>query len=125
MKPSLPKIAASLAFVLGALSVVAGGSAMRGWNPGYSVLGWLPVYNFIAGILTILIPAVLIWREHRFALPAAIGMFSLHTLVFLLLITLFRGVVATQSILAMLFRLVIWLAVLSLMFKARRANHRE
>ncbi len=122
MKPALNKIAAVLAFAIGAMSVVSGWRAMQGWDPGYSVLGWLPVYNFTIGILTVFIPAVLIWRAHRFALPAAVGTFSLHTLVFLLLITFFRAEVAAESISAMLFRLGVWLAVLGLMFFARRTN---
>ncbi len=122
MKPALNKIAAVLAFAIGAMSVISGWRAMQGWNPGYSVLGWLPVYNFTIGILTVFIPAALIWRAHRFALPAAIGTFSLHTLVFLLLITFFHAAVAAESILAMLFRLGVWLTVLGLMFFARRTN---
>lgn len=48
------KIAAVLAFVVGIFSIFAGGMAMRGWEPGYSVLGWLPIYNFSMGILTVL-----------------------------------------------------------------------
>lgn len=120
MKTTLNRIAAFLAFAIGAMSVVSGWRAMQGWDPGYSVLGWLPVYNLIMGILTVLIPAVLIWRMHRFALPAAIGTFSLHALVFLLLVTAFREAVAAESISAMVFRLAIWLVVLGLMFFARR-----
>lgn len=104
------------------MSVVAGWSAMRGWNPGYSVLGWLPVYNFSMGILTVIIPAVLIWREHRFATPAALGTFSLHALILLVLVTVFGGRVATESIFAMLFRLAVWLVILGLMFVAQRKN---
>ena len=48
------------------MSIVAGGMVMRGWQPGYSILSWLPVYNFTVGLLNF-IPAVLLWINHRYA----------------------------------------------------------
>lgn len=110
------KIASILAFILGGLSILAGGMAARGWDPGYFVLNWLPVYNFIMGLLTVLIPAILIWRNSRYAMPAAIATFSIHATVTLLLLSAFRGTPAAESILAMTFRLVVWLIILSLIF---------
>lgn len=110
------KIAAGLAFVIGALSIFAGGMAMRGWNPGYRVLNWLPVYNFSMGILTVLIPAILIWKNHPFAFFAAIAFFVIHLIATAILLLGFRDVVATQSLLAMGFRLVVWLIILALMY---------
>ena len=89
---------------------------MRGWEPGYSVLNWLPVYNFILGMLTVFIPAILIWKNSKYAMPAAVATFSIHAIVTLLLLTIFRGTVAANSIGAMLFRLVTWLIILALMF---------
>jgi len=77
-KVQLNRIAAFLAFTLGAMSVVAG------------------------------------WR--------AIGTTSLHALVFLVLVTAFRGTVAAESVAAMLFRLGLWLVILGLMFLAWRKN---
>jgi len=109
------QIASVLAFLIGSMSIVAGGKAMRGWHPGYSVIAWLPVYNFVMGVLT-LIPAVLIWVNSRYAMIAVIGTFSIHTIILLLLLTIFRGNVASQSIAAMAFRLVIWIAIFALMF---------
>jgi hypothetical protein len=112
---SLNQIASVLAFLVGIMSIVAGGKAIQGWNPGYSVLTWLPVYNFVMGMLTI-IPAILIWINNRYALVIALAAFGIHALVLLLLLSVFRGIVATQSIAAMIFRLVVWLAILALMF---------
>jgi hypothetical protein len=43
------QIASLFAFLVGIMSIVAGGKAMQGWNPGYSVITWLPVYNFVMG----------------------------------------------------------------------------
>jgi hypothetical protein len=99
---------------------VAGGMAMRGWEPGYFVLNWLPVYNLIMGVLTVFIPAILIWRKSRYAMPTAIGTLSVHAVVLLVLIFAFRGIVATQSILAMVFRLVVWIIILGMMFSTHR-----
>ncbi len=114
------KIAGALAFVIGALSIFAGGMAMRGWDPGYSVLGWLPVYNFVMGILTVTVPAVLLWRESRHAKVSAQIFFGIHAAATVLLLLAFRDVVATQSLLAMTFRLVVWLVILALIHTSAR-----
>ena len=112
---SLNQIASILAFIIGIMSIVAGGKAMQGWNPGYSVLTWLPVYNFVMGILA-LIPAVLIWTNHRYAMITSITTFSIHVIVLLILFTAFRNIVAYQSLAAMMFRLITWVAILTLMY---------
>jgi hypothetical protein len=116
------RIASVLVFIIGAMSIVAGGKAMRGWNPGYSVLAWLPIYNFVMGIVT-LVPAILIWVNSRYAMATSLVAFGIHVLVLLLLLTVFREAVARQSIAAMLFRLVAWLVILALMiFGARKSG---
>jgi hypothetical protein len=109
-------IAAVLAFFIGGFSIVAGAMAMRGWNPGYSVLGWLPVYNFAMGILTILVPAILIWRGSPYAMTSAVVFCVIHVGVTALLLLAFRETVAIQSLLAMTFRVVVWLAILALLY---------
>lgn len=113
------KTASLLAFTVGALSIFAGGMALRGWDPGYSVLGWLPVYNFAMGILTVLIPAVLLWKESHHAKTAALVFFAAHAGATALLLLAFRGLVATQSLLAMAFRLVVWLGILVLAWRRK------
>ena len=115
MNTTLNKIASVLAFIIGILSIFAGALTMTGWEPGYFVLNWLPVYNSILGTLTVFIPAILIWRNSQYAMPAAIAIFSVHAIVTLLLLTVFHGTVAANSIGAMIFRLVTWLIILALM----------
>jgi hypothetical protein len=117
----LNQIASILAFLVGIMSIVAGGKAMQGWNPGYSVLSWLPVYNFAMGLLA-LIPTVLLWINHRYALAASIATLGIHTLVLLLLLSAFRGEVAFQSIAAMIFRQTVWVVILGLIFFQARAT---
>lgn len=89
---------------------------MTGWEPGYFVLNWLPVYNFILGVLTVFIPAIFIWKNSKYALSAALATFGIHAIVTLLLLTIFRDTVAANSIGAMIFRLVTWLIILTLIF---------
>ncbi len=117
----MTKLPSTLALLVSIMSIFAGGMVIRGWRPGYSVLSWLPVYNFVVGLLSLL-PAYLLWVNSRYAMIAVIGTFSIHTIVLLLLLTIFRSNVAFQSIAAMIFRLVVWIAILALMFfQARRA----
>ena len=118
MSTILNKLPSILAFLVGAMSIIAGGMVMRGWRPGYSVLSWLPVYNFVMGFLA-LIPAVLLWVNSRYALTASIVTFGVHTVVILLLLTFFRGQVANQSIGAMTFRLAVWVVILALLWFRR------
>lgn len=116
MNAILTKIPSILAFLVGAMSIFAGGMVMRGWKPGYSVLSWLPVYNVVIGLLT-LIPAYLLWVDNRYAWTASIVTFGVHTIVLLLLLATFRGQVAAQSIGAMSFRVVVWIIILALLFR--------
>lgn len=115
----LNRIASILAFLVGGMSILAGGMVIRGWQPGWSVIQWLPVYNFIIGLLT-LIPAYLLWVNHRFALPFSIAIFSVHTIVLLLLITVFRNTAAFQSVGAMSFRVAAWIVILVLVYFSYR-----
>ncbi len=122
MKTTLTKIASTLAFIIGGMAVFAGGKVLLGNDPGYYVINWLPLYNYTMGILTLFITAALIWVNNRFAMPAAIGTFSLHALVMLILQAAYRDVVAMDSIVAMTLRLAVWAVILGLMFAQWRGN---
>ena len=116
MNRKLSKIAAVLALIIGAMAVVAGGGVLLGRDPGYYVIDWLPIYNFIAGVLTVIVAAPLLWRESRYALPAALVTFGAHGVVMLVIQTAYREVVASDSIKAMTVRLAVWTIVLVLSF---------
>lgn len=120
MKTIFTKIASILAFMIGAMAIFAGGQVLLGKDPGYYVINWLPVYNYTAGILTFFITAILIWVNNKFALAAAIGTFSVHALVMVILQTAYRDVVAPDSIMAMTVRMVVWGIVLVLIFFQQR-----
>ena len=115
MNTILKKIAAGLAFIIGAMAVFAGGRVLLGNDPGYYVINWLPLYNYSIGLITLTTTAVLIWTSSKYAMTVAIGTFSLHALVMLILQTAYRGVVAADSLEAMTIRLVVWAVILGLM----------
>jgi hypothetical protein len=110
-------IAAILAFLIGIMSIVAGGKVIRGWEPGWSVLTWLPIYNVVMGILAF-IPALMIWINQRYAFVISGVTFGIHAAVLLMLIIVFRNVVAMQSLAAMAFRLATWAVILALLYFA-------
>ena len=110
----LSRIASILALLIGGMSVLAGGMVLRGWQPGWTVINWLPVYNFTVGLLT-LVPAYLLWVGHRYALPASIAIFSVHAVILLLLLTVLRNTAAFQSVGAMSFRVVTWIVIIALL----------
>ena len=114
------KIASVIAFIIGLMAVFAGGRVLLGQDPGYNVISWLVLYNYTIGILTVFVTAPLIWTGHKYALPAAIGTFSVHALVMLVLQVAYREVVAPDSIAAMTIRLVTWGIILALMYLQSR-----
>lgn len=123
MNTTLNKIASVLAFIIGAMAVFAGGQVLLGKLPDYYVINWLPVYNYTVGILTMFITAILLWTNHRFALPVAVATFGIHTLVMLILQTAYREMVAIDSTVAMIIRLTAWLIILALMyFQSRKTK---
>jgi len=122
MKFIFNKIAAVLAFVIGAMAIFAGGQVLLGILPDYYVIDWLPVYNFSMGITSAFFTALLIWKNSKIAMPAAVATFGLHAVVMLVLQVGYQGLVAPDSIKAMTVRLVAWLIILTLMIIQLRKN---
>lgn len=122
MKLNLDKLAAGLAAIIGGMAIFAGGRVLLGIDPGYYVINWVPVYNYTAGLLTVFITSILIWRGSRLALPLAIATISAHGVVLITLQTAFREVVAAESIKAMIVRLSVWSIILVLMIVQHAIN---
>jgi hypothetical protein len=116
MNTTLNKIASSLAFLIGAIAVIAGGLVLLGQETDYLVINWLLLYNYTVGVLTVSITAILIWTNNKLALPAAISTFGAHASVMLILLTAYRGIVSAHSLEDMTVRIVSWLVILTLMF---------
>lgn len=110
------RIAAVLAFVIGALAVVAGGQVLGGWQPGYTVIGWLPVYNLGAGLVGCALAVFVFWPGRSESRWVALVLLGAHTLVALTLVIGYRGVVAPDSLVAMAIRLVVGGAVAALVW---------
>jgi hypothetical protein len=120
MTKNLYRIAAVLALIIGAMAIFAGGRVLLGIDPGYFVIAWLPIYNFLIGVLSVIVTAVLIWKYSRHALPAAIATLSLHALVMLTILVGYGDVVAIDSIVAMTIRIVVWMIIVGLLVYASR-----
>lgn len=124
MKRSISKIAAVLSLIIGAMAIFAGGKVLLGIMPDYYVIDWLPLYNYTAGVLTVAVTAVLLWKNHRYGRSAAVAVFSAHALVLGILLAAYRPVVASDSLRAMTVRLVVWTIILGLLFFGTRVSDR-
>lgn len=124
MKSTYQKIAAVLAFIIGAMAIFAGGQVLLGKVMDYYVIDWLPIYNLIAGLVSSFVTAILIWKGSKYAMSAAVGTFAVHGIVMLILQTAYRDLVAPDSIKAMTVRLVVWLIILTLTIVQARKNNK-
>lgn len=120
MKTIFNKIASILAFIIGAMAIFAGIKVLLGNDPGYYVINWLPIYNYTAGILSVVITAIFIWTNHKFAKWMAITTLAAHSLVMIILQTAYRSVVAPDSIMAMTIRITFWGIILTLILVQSR-----
>jgi hypothetical protein len=125
MKIKFNKIASVLAFIIGAMAVFAGGQVLLGQMPDYYVIDWLPIYNFSAGVVTCLFIAILIWKDHKNAMPAAIATLSIHSIVMVILLIFYTNVVAPDSIRAMTVRMIAWIIILTIMIVHSRKNNSQ
>ena len=111
------KLAAILAFAIGAMAIFAGGQVvLLGKEQNYYVISWLPYYNFTVGLITFFVTAVLLWKNSPYARAAALATFAAHATVMLILQTAYRDVVAAESIKAMTVRLSVWTVILLIIY---------
>jgi hypothetical protein len=113
MNSKLRKTAAVLSFIIGAMAIFAGGQVMLGKIMDYYVIDWLPIYNFVVGIISVF-AAIIIWKGSKIAMPVAIAILASNVTVMLVLLTAYRDVVAPDSIMAMTVRIVAWIIILVL-----------
>jgi len=111
------RIAAVIAFIIGAMAVFAGGRVVfLGQMPNYNVIPWLPWYNFTIGVITLVITAPWLWKNHPHARSASVATFAAHATVMFTLLTAYQGIVAGESIRAMTIRLAAWTIILLLLY---------
>jgi len=107
------RCAALLALVIGLLTIVEGGIVLLGLETKpYPVLPWLLRYNVAMGFVSLAAGHGL-WRAQGWAAMLSRMVLVCHGLVFLSLggMHLLEMTVAVNSIMAMLFRTVIWIGI--------------
>ena len=119
------KIAAVIAFAIGAMSIFAGSQVVLGKVMDYYVIDWLPIYNLIVGLISVFITSILIWKGSKFAMPAAIATFVSHSAVMVVLQIAYQDVVAPDSIKATTVRMVLWAIILTLMLLQSRKDKQQ
>ena len=125
MNTKLRKIAAVIAFIIGAMSIFTGGQVvLLGKIMDYYVIDWLPVYNLIVGIISVFFTAIVIWKGSRIAMPAAIVTLVSHSTVMVILQAAYRDVVPPDSIKATTVRIILWLIILTMMVIQARQDKR-
>ncbi len=120
----LNKTAAILAFIIGGMAVFAGSRVVLFNQPvDYYVIGWLPIYNLILGLLTVLLTAPLLWKDTTSAPKLALATLVSHSTVLLILQTAYREVVAPDSIRAMTIRIAAWVIITGVAAVHKRKNY--
>ena len=110
-----------LAALIGGISVIAGSRVLLNIDsPNYQVLEWLVIYNVLLGLASLFV-AFKLWKMANYKLTAII-LFS-HFTVLILLSTIFKKVVAVDSIKAMSFRMAIWSVILLITYLRTRNEH--
>jgi hypothetical protein len=121
---TLVRVAAGVGLVFSGLAIVAGTRVLTGLDvPDYPVLRWLVQYNVIAGAIGAIV-ALGVWSVRPWARLAAGTVAVAHGGVLLILLAtrLTGGVVATDSLVAMVFRTGVWLGVALVASRALRAR---
>ena len=120
------KTATILSFIIGALAVFIGIRVVfLGQEMFYYVIDWLPVYNLVLGLLTLLITTILIWKNSPIALPASIATLVSHSAVTLFLLIAYIDTVSIFSLVSMLVRLIFWVIILRLLLIQKKENQNE
>jgi hypothetical protein len=110
------RIAAVLALVIGLLTIVEGSIVLLGIETKpYPIIPWLLRYNVAMGFVS-LAAGLGLWMERGKAGTLSRMVLVCHAAIFLMLVGmhLLGKTVAVQSIMAMLFRTVIWTCIIFL-----------
>ncbi len=120
------RLTAIVAFILGLLSIVEGGSVLLGLTTKpYTVLPWLVWYNVVLGFVSVA-AGVGLWMKRTWGLSFAVTIVSLNFLVLVILVILysFRQPVALHSIAAMLVRSLVWAGILLVLQRGRDGDNK-
>ncbi len=101
-----------VAVLFGLVTIVAGTRVLLGSDPGYIVFRPLLIYNIVMGIVYIA-AGIIAWRNFKLGMYIAAAIFVLNLVVLITIYILYtEGVpIAVDSLRAMSFRTIIWLAL--------------
>lgn len=119
------QLASFLAVLPGLLSIKEGGSVLLGLSTKtYIVLPWLVWYNVLLGFIAVII-GIGIWKQRAWAARNAVTILTLHGLVLMILVILlvFKEAIAINSIMAMLFRTLVWFAIVLLLRRKSKTQN--
>lgn len=105
-------LAGAIAVLFGAATLVAGGRALAGIDPGYQVFVPLLVYNTVMGV-SYAVVGFAIWRSPRLGRAGAHTICILNVVVLITIVLMYStgGAVAVDSLQAMSFRTAVWMAL--------------
>ncbi len=101
-----------VAILFGLVTIFAGTRVLLGSDPGYIVFRPLLIYNIVMGIVYIA-AGIIAWRNFKLGMYIAAAIFVLNLVVLITIYILYtEGVpIAVDSLRAMSFRTIIWLAL--------------
>lgn len=105
-------LAAAIAVLFGTATLLAGGRALAGIDPGYQVFVPLLVYNSVMGFAYVAV-GFAIWRSPRLGRAGAHAIFMLNVVVLITIVFVYStgGAVAVDSLRAMSLRTAVWMAL--------------
>lgn len=109
------RLAALAALFIGVMAVVAGAPVLLGRHPGWHVIGWVPAYNLTMGFISALVTSVLLWLGRPLGRVLAVLTLLAHTGVLVFLVTVQGDTVATDTLRAMVTRILVWVGILVLL----------
>ena len=118
----IPRVLSLVAVLFGLVTIIAGTRVLAGSDPGYNVFLPLLIYNIAMGVVYIA-AGVTTWRNIIRGKNAAASIFVLNFLVLGIIgyLHMMGTSVAVESVLAMIFRTILWLMLyLGLAWVCRR-----
>lgn len=119
------RLAALAALFIGVMAVVAGAPVLLGRHPGWHVIGWVPAYNLTMGFISALVTSVLLWLGRPVARVLALLTLLAHAGVLVFLVMAQGDTVATDTLRAMVTRIMVWVGILVLLVAQHRADARQ
>lgn len=109
MAQLIQRALSTVAVVFGIATIVSGSRVLLGGDPGYVVFRPLLIFNSAMG-LAYVASGIVAWNDARRGWRSALAVFILNGIVLAIVgyLHLSEGIVAVESVLAMIFRSSVW-----------------